>query len=48
MSEDSASPPHGNVGNRNAAKPEEERLTAAPAITIRGCRNRIIVALIVK
>ncbi len=32
--------PHGNTGNRNAAKPEEERITSAPAITIRGAWNR--------
>ena len=32
--------PHGNTGNRNAAKPEAERLTAGPAITIRGVPER--------
>lgn len=32
--------PHGNTGNRNAAKPESDRLTAGPAITIRGVRER--------
>lgn len=40
MNEAPDSRPHGNVGNRNAAKPEAERITSAPAITIRGCRNR--------
>lgn len=33
-------PPHGNTGNRNAAKPEADRLTAGPAITIRGVPER--------
>jgi len=33
-------PPHGNTGNRNAAKPEADRLTSAPAISIRGVRER--------
>lgn len=32
--------PHGNTGNRNAAKPEAERLSAGPAITIRGVPER--------
>lgn len=32
--------PHGNAGNQNAAKPESEKLTRLPAITIRGVSNR--------
>lgn len=31
---------HGMTGKRNAAKPEAERITAAPSILIRGCWHR--------
>ena len=32
--------PHGNKGNRNAAKPPEERLSDGPTIAIRGVPER--------